>query len=171
MEKQKINIVWFKRDFRLWDHAPLQSAIDTDLPTLLLSFFEPSLIDTPQYANRHWRFQWECIEDLNQQLEQFQAGIYPIYEEVLPTFSLLAERFDIVHLFSHQETGLKITFDRDKAVKQFCIKQGIIWQEFRQDGVVRGLGRRPRWQKAWEKDMRQALIPFAGEKLKAVQLE
>ncbi|MEO0337903.1 MAG: deoxyribodipyrimidine photo-lyase [Bacteroidota bacterium] len=171
MEKQKINIVWFKRDFRLWDHAPLRAAIDTDLPTLLICFFEPSLINAPQYADRHWRFQWECLEDLNHQLEQFEAGIYPIFGEVLPVFSLLAEQFEIVHIFAHQETGLKITFDRDKAIKKFCKEKGISWQEFRQDGVIRGLSRRSGWQKSWEKDMRQELIPFEGERLNAIQLE
>ncbi len=171
MEKQKINIVWFKRDFRLWDHAPLRAAMNTRLPTLLLSFFEPSLISAPPYAARHWRFQWECLEDLNQRLSTFQAGVYAIHNEVLPSFELLLEHFQVVHLFSHQETGLKITFDRDKAVKKFCIKKGIIWQEFRQDGVIRGLQKRSGWQKAWEEDMRQEIIPFSGDRLHTIQLE
>jgi len=48
MPKQAINIVWFKRDLRLRDHAPLKAAIDNGLPTLLIYCFEPSMMRLPQ---------------------------------------------------------------------------------------------------------------------------
>ena len=68
-----INILWFKRDLRLRDHAPLQAAIamgqrTTRRPLLLLYCFEPSLIADPNYDLRHWRFVHECLADLQQQL-------------------------------------------------------------------------------------------------------
>ncbi|MEN9296710.1 MAG: hypothetical protein RJA42_979, partial [Bacteroidota bacterium] len=47
MPKSPINIVWFKRDLRFTDHEPLYRALDTGIPTLLIYFFEPSLIEFP----------------------------------------------------------------------------------------------------------------------------
>jgi deoxyribodipyrimidine photo-lyase len=42
-----MNVVWFKRDLRLADHAPLAAAIDRGEPLLLLYIVEPSLLETP----------------------------------------------------------------------------------------------------------------------------
>ncbi len=39
--------MWFKRDLRLRDHAPLRAAIDAGKPLLLLYCFEPSVMADP----------------------------------------------------------------------------------------------------------------------------
>ena len=66
-KKQKVNLVWFKRDLRLSDHQPLASAIASDLPCLLIYNFEPLLLDEPHYSLRHWRFVAQSLKDINQQ--------------------------------------------------------------------------------------------------------
>ncbi len=63
-----LNVLWFKRDLRLRDHAPLKAAVEANQPLLLLYCFEPSVIADPNYDPRHWRFVTECLADLNQQL-------------------------------------------------------------------------------------------------------
>ncbi|MEM6377886.1 MAG: FAD-binding domain-containing protein [Bacteroidota bacterium] len=168
--KQKINIVWFKRDFRLEDHAPLQAAIETGLPTLLCAFFEPSLIKTTEYATRHWRFQYESIASLNDLLASYKTPLYAFHAEVIPTFRRLQEAYDIVNLFSHQETGLKITYDRDLQVQDFVHSNGIQWKEYRQDGVFRGLNHRSNWDKRWTEDMNTPFIQMELNALKEPQL-
>ena len=40
-----INIVWFKRDLRLTDHAPLMQACCEETPLLLLYTFENDLLN------------------------------------------------------------------------------------------------------------------------------
>ena len=66
--KEKINIVWFKRDLRLSDHAALNAACEQNLPILLLYIVEPSLVDDAHYSLRHWRFVWQSLQQLDQQL-------------------------------------------------------------------------------------------------------
>jgi len=51
MSKKAINIVRFKRDLRLRDHAPLIAAIDNGLPTLLIYCFKPSIMELPQSSD------------------------------------------------------------------------------------------------------------------------
>lgn len=40
-----INLLWFKRDLRLDDHAPLKSAIESGRPCLQIYCFEPELLE------------------------------------------------------------------------------------------------------------------------------
>ncbi|MFD2572439.1 deoxyribodipyrimidine photo-lyase/cryptochrome family protein [Spirosoma soli] len=181
-----INILWFKRDLRLRDHAPLRAAIDSGKPLLLLYCFEPSVLADPNYDLRHWRFVTECLADLNQQLPAFkeqakvvqpnsfiyewlpftfddepalldsggQPAVWVFHREVIDIFSALHEYFAIDTIFSYEETGLRVTYDRDKAVTAFCQKNSIKWQEFQTNGVIRRLKNRDTWPDDWQRTMR-----------------
>ena len=182
-----INVLWFKRDLRLRDHAPLKVAVDSGKPLLLIYCFEPSVIADPNYDLRHWRFVTECLLDLNHQLPAFlnqrqpleteklihewlpfdfdddetiqatQAGdpkIWVFHREVIDVFRALQEQFVIHTIFSHEETGLNVTYDRDKAVARFCRENGIAWQEFQNNGVIRRLNNRDTWSDDWQRTMR-----------------
>ncbi len=147
--KPAINLVWFKRDLRLRDHEPLALARQDGLPTLLLYAFEPSVMAAPQYDERHWRFVWQSLCDMNRQLETHPVRIHIFHAEIIPLLTALAEHFSIKKIFSYQETGLKITFDRDKAVARFCAKHSIVWQECIANGVLRGKRDRSGWREHW----------------------
>jgi deoxyribodipyrimidine photo-lyase len=53
-------------------------------------------------------------------------------------------------LFSHQETGNWLSFQRDLSVQCWCVSLGLTWHEFAQFGVVRRLKNRDLWQANWE---------------------
>lgn len=158
MQKPLINIVWFKRDLRLSDHAPLQAAIEEGLPTLLCYFFEPTLLQSEESDDRHWRFVFESLQALREQLALHKQLFYLFHSEVLTGMEEIAQGYTINKLFSHQETGTLLTFDRDKSVKKWCQQKGIQWIEYRQDGVRRGLSHREGWEKKWEQDMQDPPI-------------
>ncbi len=136
--RQAVQIVWLKRDLRLRDHAPLAAAAEGSAPVLLLYCFEPELVANPHYSERHWRFIYESLVDLNRQLEPLGGQVLICHHTVVPTLQWLHRHFRIQALFSHQETGMKVTFDRDRAVRAFCRERHISWREFPQDGVIRG---------------------------------
>ena len=151
MSKPNINIIWFKRDLRLQDHAALAQSAADGLPCLLWYCFEPSLMAAPETDLRHWRFVHESLLDLQQQLQHYQKKIYWVYSEVIPSLANLSEHYQIQHLYSHAETGIKQTFDRDKAVKKWCLERGIQYREFPHDGVIRGRKHRRGWVDQLEK--------------------
>ena len=62
--------------------------------------------------------------------------------------------YDINTVFSHQETGNKITFDRDISMESFFKKNEIVWRQSQTNGIVRKLKSRSDWDKRWEKVMR-----------------
>jgi deoxyribodipyrimidine photo-lyase len=146
---QKVNIVWFKRDLRLKDHEALTTAINNGLPIILIYCFEPSLVRAAQSGDRHWRFVWQSLEDMNRDLAQWDAKVHIFYQEVLPVFQCLSTQFKVQQVFSHVETGIKITYDRDKAIADYFSSQGIVWNEFQQQGVTRGRKDRRNWSKDW----------------------
>ena len=80
MEKQRINIDWFKRDLRFTDHAPLCAAWEANLPTLLLYCFEPSVMACEDSDARHWRFVYESLQDMQSKLDERNAKIYIFHQ-------------------------------------------------------------------------------------------
>jgi len=127
LEKQKINIVWFKRDLRLTDHEPLFFAQKQSLPMLLIYCFEPSVMAYADSDIRHWRFVYESLQEMQYKLAQLHTEIYIFHAEVLPTLQQLAHYYTINTIFSHEEIGNKITYDRDLSVQLFCSQNKIKW--------------------------------------------
>ncbi|HQZ25048.1 MAG TPA: deoxyribodipyrimidine photo-lyase [Flavobacterium sp.] len=154
MNKTSINIVWFKRDLRFTDNEAFFNAHHSGLPLLLVYFFEPSVMHYDDSDTRHWRFVYESLQDLQKKLNVIDAKIYIFQSEIQPIFSALLENYDIKTVFSHQEIGNKITYDRDIAVQEFFQKNNIEWKEFQMHGVIRKLKSRQDWDKRWENVMR-----------------
>jgi deoxyribodipyrimidine photo-lyase len=146
---QKVNIVWFKRDLRLRDHEALAAAIREGLPLILIYCFEPSLVHAPQSDERHWRFVWQSLEDMNRELAKWDTQVHVFYQEVLPVFEHLLQSYQVAQVFSHVETGIGLTYQRDKAMADFFAAHGIAWWEFQQQGVTRGRKNRKNWSKDW----------------------
>jgi deoxyribodipyrimidine photo-lyase len=154
MSKKPINIVWFKRDLRFTDHEPLYRALASDLPVLLVYFFEPSLIAFPDSDVRHWRFVHESLMEMRGRLEDRNGQLYVFHSEVIPVFQALASVYDIKTLFSHEEIGNGLSYQRDKEVVAFCAREKIAWKETPTNGVIRRLKSRKTWQQRWETTMR-----------------
>jgi deoxyribodipyrimidine photo-lyase len=159
-------LVWFKRDLRLQDHAPLREAIASGRPTLLFYCFEPSLLADPHYDTRHWRFVCESLRDLNQTLRGYGARLHVFWSEVPNLLDCLQREIGIGSLHSHEETGLAVTFARDRAVAQWCEAEGVTWREHACNGVQRRRRNRKGWSQQWQQIM---ATPLAQPKLSALR--
>lgn len=156
-----MKIVWFKRDLRLHDHEALQEAISTSGKTLLLYIFEPSLLKDYHYSQRHFDFIKQSLEALQKELLPFHTQILIVQGEAIAVFEKLSSLISIKSVYSHQETGIKITFDRDLAVAKFLKEKGIIWNEYITNGVIRGIKNRKNWKEDWYDYMDKDCLPFA----------
>jgi len=158
MTRQLINVVWFKRDLRLSDHAALHAACEQNLPILLLYIVEPSLVDDAHYSLRHWRFIWQSLQQLDQQLIINNGNVVVVDGEAVAVFEQLQQHYQIDTVFSHQEIGLNVTYDRDKDLHKKFKHQQISWNEFPQGAVIRAANSREDWDKHWQQVMRQPLL-------------
>ncbi|MEY4778325.1 MAG: hypothetical protein RIS13_1073, partial [Bacteroidota bacterium] len=170
-EKQAIAIVWLKRDLRLTDHEPLALAQAQGLPILLVYCFEPSVMHYDDSDTRHWRFVYQSLQDMQLKLDGIKAHIHVFHQEVLAVFEAIQQQYCIKAIFSHQEIGNKITYDRDLAVKQFCSNLGIAWTESQHNGVVRKLKSRKDWQQRWKETMLQPAKTIDLQGLNTVMLD
>lgn len=157
MSKKTINIVWFKRDLRFTDHEPLYHAQQDGIPILLVYFFEPTVMRYHESDVRHWRFIYESLRDMQSKLDTIDARIYFFHSEVKTVMANLFEIYDVKTIFSHQEIGNKLTFDRDVEMKLYFDQNDVDWREFQMHGVIRKLKSRKDWDKRWEHFM-QAYI-------------
>jgi deoxyribodipyrimidine photo-lyase len=155
LSDQGINIVWFKRDLRFIDHAPLYYAQQSALPLLLIYCFEPSVMAYDDSDVRHWRFIYQSLLEMQAKLKQKNVQLYIFHDEVLTIFNQLHSSYKIHSIFSHEEIGNKLTYDRDISVKTFCKTNNITWHEYQMHGVVRRLKSRKDWEQRWHTVMHE----------------
>ncbi|MEE4300402.1 MAG: FAD-binding domain-containing protein [Pseudomonadales bacterium] len=144
-----VSVVWLKRDLRLHDHAALAAAA-AEGPVLPLYVVEPSLWQAPDADAQHWRWVRASLEELAAGLAARGAPLLVRRGEVVDVLADLHRRVGIRALHSHQETGLEITFARDRAVGALCRAERIPWTEHLQFGAFRRLGDRDGWSRRWE---------------------
>lgn len=137
--RKPINLVWLKRDLRTQDHAPLQAAEQGGLPYLIIYLFEPSIIQYPDTSERHLQFQYHSIQAMNCKLAIHNRCVSIFYAEAIQALNEVLEQYHIQTIFSYQESGTQITYDRDKAVSQFCSSHHIHWKQFQRDGIIRAI--------------------------------
>jgi len=167
--KKPITLIWLKRDLRLEDHAPLQKAAEIGLPALIFYAWEPSLLSAPNYSNRHWNFIAESLTELQIELVKYSLPLLQVNSEVIDLLKSVQEKYEIKYLLSHEETGLQVTYERDKAVNSFCKRENIQWLEFQQFGLQRGRKNRTDWSKSWYEFMSQNLLEVDLSALKSVE--
>ena len=158
MNKKSINIVWLKRDIRTIDHKAFHIAELNKLPYLPIYIFDSNLIKHPDTSDRHLQFIYYSIIDINRKLSAYNKEVNIFYGESKNIFIELLNRFDIKNIYSYRESGIKLSWERDIIVKNFCNKNSINWTEFQRDGVLRGIKNRKNWNKNWHIEMHKKII-------------
>ena len=164
-----MNIVWFKRDLRIYDHRPLFEAAAQG-SVLCLYIAEPDYWQLPDTSARQWLAIAEGLAELDGALKRkYGVNLTVRTGNAVDIFKELRTVEDISAIYSHEETGNLWTYARDKRVGQFCKDNTIDWHEYAQFGVVRKLKNRDHWAARWEAMMSAPLIP-APDHLQATQI-
>jgi len=143
--KPHLHIVWLKRDLRLHDNEAIFNALKTGKSVLIFYSFEPILLNDPHYSKRHWDFIKQSLTDLNLELAAYNSKVLVVQSDIIPVINQFLNTYKITDIFSHQETGILTTFERDKTFKRFCKNNLIQWHENINNGVRRGLKNRDNW--------------------------
>lgn len=151
-------VVWFKRDLRVADHAPL-SAAAAQGPVLALVVDEPSLQSQPDVSAQHLGFFDECVDDLRAQLHQLGLPLLRVRGEMPALLARLRAYLGRFVLHSHEETGNLASYARDRAVACWCREHAVAWYEYPSNGVVRRLKDRNGYARIWQARMAPAPLP------------
>lgn len=150
-------LVWFKRDLRVADHEPLARAAEHG-PVIALYVYEPSVLHAAEFDACHLDFINDCLAELRVSLARLGCPLLVRTGECPEVLEDLRRTYGFRTLWSHEETGLEVTYARDRRVAAWCREQGIEWRELPQGGVVRRLKDRDGWARRWEARMTQALL-------------
>ena len=164
-----MNIVWFKRDLRIYDHRPLFEAAAQG-SVLCLYIAEPDYWQLPDTSARQWLAIAEGLAELDGALKRkYGVNLTVRTGNAVDIFKELQTVEDISAIYSHEETGNLWTYARDKRVGQFCKDNTIDWHEYAQFGVFRKLRNRDHWAARWEAMMSASLTP-APDHLKVIHI-
>jgi deoxyribodipyrimidine photo-lyase len=154
-----VQVLWFKRDLRVFDHLPLVEAAANG-PLLPLAIIEPEYWRQPDTSTRQWLFRRAAIEDLPDQLALLGAQLQIAVGDVVAVLTRCHARIGDFQLWSHEETGNGWTWARDRRVAAWCRTQGLKWRQRPQFGVWRGARlNRERWAADWDRLMQRPLLP------------
>ena len=149
----------------------LYAAEQARIPYRIIYIFDSTLLGHPDTSNRHLRFILQSIADLNVTLEPWGRSVELFYGESAEIFSYLLDQIQINQVFSYAETGIMLSWERDKKVAQLFRKKGVEWLEYPRDGILRGIKDRNGWDKHWYVTMHGELIQnqFSQSTLPVIQ--
>lgn len=161
MATPEIQLVWFKRDLRLQDHRPLSEAAQRG-PVLCLYVYEPEVYQAADASPAHQVFISQSLAELRAGLRELGSELYLFQGEITEALNHIAKVCPIAALWSHEETGNGITYQRDLQVADWCQAKGIPWTEYWQNGVIRRLRSRDGWADRWIQRMRLPQVETPG---------
>tara|TARA_A100001015_G_scaffold318935_1_gene440320 strand:+ start:8330 stop:9709 length:1380 start_codon:yes stop_codon:yes gene_type:complete len=152
-----MNIVWFKRDLRIEDHAPLLLASQKG-PVIPLYILEPDLWKEPDLSYRQYIFLKESLLSLQVSLKNIGSSLTIKVGPATSIFETFIKRHSAITIWSHQETWNLWTYKRDIALRSLFKQYHIQWNEIPQHGVIRRLSDRDGWSKKWYNMMSQPVL-------------
>ena len=122
-------IYWLERDLRLYDNPALTAALATHERVLPLFILEPSALAAPETSAFHVHAQCDAFNGLYSQTVAGGGRLAFAKAEVVDLLDELHQLQPITHLVSHMETGGNRTYNRDRAVADWCEARGVDWTE------------------------------------------
>ncbi|MFT7252597.1 MAG: deoxyribodipyrimidine photo-lyase, partial [Paracoccaceae bacterium] len=152
-------IVWFKRDLRINDNAPLLTAAHSVAPIIPLYIVEPDYWKQPFASRRHWHFIHDCLSDLKRDLAELGQHLIIKVGDACDVIQKLHLEHHVGDIYAHEETGNLWTYQRDIAVENVCANNDIALHVFPSNGVVRRLRSRNDWSKIRTTRMAEKILP------------
>lgn len=133
-EKSSIILVWYKRDLRVSDHAPLSRALEESrektLPVITFYSFEPRVTSAPDFSDFHRQFIEDSLHDLSDSLSILGVPLLIFERNISDVMRYILEEYVVESMYSHEETGNAITYERDIMMEKYLKSKKIPWIEY-----------------------------------------
>jgi deoxyribodipyrimidine photo-lyase len=155
-------IVWFRRDLRVSDHAPLYRASlrGAVIPVFVL---DRALLNHPETAPARVAFMLECLHSLDQDLRQRGSRLIVRYGdpvEVLPALVRETEAEGIYAYIDYERIYGRV---RDARLNQALAKQSMKIRWFEPAASTSELIAYPRYRNFWHRQMQEELTPTPSQ--------
>ena len=133
--KPSVNIIWFRRDLRLFDNAALYHALRADVPVLPIFIFDTTILDQLQdRADKRVAFIHAAITEMQTQLVSMGSSMQVFHGKPMDIFSRLVQLYTIQTVFTNHDYE-PYAQERDSAVAAMLSKAGVAFSTYK-DQVV-----------------------------------
>ena len=155
-------IVWFRRDLRVSDHAPLYRAAlrGSVIPVFV---FDRALLHHPETAPARVAFMLDCLHHLDQDLRQRGGRLILRYGdpvEVLPQLIRETQADGIYAYIDYERIYGRV---RDARLNQALMAQGMKIRWFEAIASTPDLIPYPAYRDLWHQDMGEELVPTPSQ--------
>ena len=141
------SLVWFKKDLRVTDHEPLLRATSHG-QCIGLFIIEADWLTSDEFSSKQLQFLQDCLEELKNNLTKLNIPLLIMHGDCITCFKGIHKKFAFDSIYSHMETGVNWTYQRDIKVKTWCRNNSIDWHESKQFAVIRKLKNRDAWNRS-----------------------
>ena len=156
-----LHLVWYKRDLRLCDHAPLVAAAK-HAPVVGLYVYEPEIYQDKEFDAAHLEFINQSLLSLESDLAKLDGRLIYRVGSMPDVLETLHRDYGVAGLYAHEETGNAVSFARDNRVRAWAKARGVPFYEFASGAVLRGRKadgvRGEAWREHWFRTVYQPAL-------------
>ena len=132
--RERINIFWFRRDFRLDDNTGLFHALNAEFPVLPIFIFDKNILDKLNQDDARVTFIYQRILQIKEQLENRDSSLLVYYDAPINVFKKLITEYDIQSVFANKDYE-PFARERDEKINSLLEASGVKFQTFK-DHVI-----------------------------------
>lgn len=167
-----VQLLWYKRDLRIADHAPLTAAAAAG-PVLGVYVHEPEQQQAADRDPRHELVLRDALDELQTSLVARGGALLELHGNLPDVFAALHVTLPFAAIWAHEETWNALSYARDRRVRAWTKETGVAMHELPSNGVVRRLDSRDGWAERWQQRMRGRVVAapsrIAGPSLSTLQ--
>ena len=155
---QHVQLLWYKRDLRIADHAPLAGAMAAGA-VVAVYVHEPEQQHAADRDLRHELVLRDALDELHASFRARGGRLIELCGSLPEVFVALHGVIPFAAIWAHEEIGNALSYARDRRVRAWAKHAGIAMRELPSNGVVRRLASRDGWADTWQQRMRARVVP------------
>lgn len=142
---EKVNILWLRRDLRLFDQAALSSALHADLPVQVIFIFDRNILQELPVHDRRVDMIHQILQQIDQTLKTYGSRLLCFHDTPLEAFKKIVQQLNVQAVFANRDYE-PYALQREREIGEFLRKENISFLTskdqviFEQDEIVKDDG-------------------------------
>ncbi|WP_299061963.1 deoxyribodipyrimidine photo-lyase [uncultured Polaribacter sp.] len=132
--EDKINIFWFRRDFRLDDNCGLFHALKSGKKVIPIFIFDKEILGKLKSDDSRVTFIHQELENINQQLKKVDSSLAVFNSNPIDVYTNLSDTYNIDTVYTNHDYE-PYALKRDAAIKELLASKNIHFKTFK-DQVI-----------------------------------
>ncbi|MBD1858486.1 MULTISPECIES: FAD-binding domain-containing protein [Leptolyngbya] len=150
-------IVWFRRDLRISDHAPLHRAISRGA-VIPVFIFDRALLHHPETGSARVAFMLDCLRSLDEDLRDRGGRLILRFGDPVELLPDLIRETGADGIYAYVDYERIYGRVRDARLNQALVEQGLKIRWFEPSGAASGLMDYRDYRKLWYRDMSAEML-------------